>query len=49
MTRDLGYEEDINNNWRIRVWILFEDDDNYSPILSKSLLNEFTLLESIKR
>jgi hypothetical protein len=49
MTGDLGYEEDINNNWRARMWALSEDDDDYSPIFSEPSLNEFTSSESIER
>ena len=46
---DLDYEKDINNNWRTRVWILSKDDDNYSSIFSKPLLNKSTLLKFIER
>jgi len=49
MTKDLDYEEDMNNNWRARVWALSKDDNDYSPIFSKSLSNESTSLESIER
>jgi len=49
MIKDLNYEEDINNNWRAKMWILSEDDNDYSSILSKSSSNESILLEFIKR
>jgi hypothetical protein len=49
MTGGLDYEEDMNNNWRARVWALSEDDDDYSPILSESSSNESTSPEPIER
>jgi hypothetical protein len=49
MTRDLGYEEDMNNNWRARVWALSEDDDDYPPIPSKPPPNGSTSPEPIER
>jgi len=49
MIEGLGYEEDMNNNWRARVWALFEDDDDYSPISFESSSNESTSLEFIER
>jgi hypothetical protein len=49
MTEGLDYEEDINNNWRAGVWVLSEDDDDYSPIFSEPSSNESTSSESIER
>ena len=46
---DLDYEKDINNNWRTRVWALFENNNNYSSIFFESLLNKSISLESIER
>ncbi len=49
ITKDLDYEENIDNNWRTRVWALFENNNNYSSIFFESLLNKSISLESIER
>jgi len=49
MTGGLGYEEDMNNNWRAGVWALSEDDDDYPPIPSEPPPNGSTSPEPIER